>query len=181
MSKMLILNDMGGEVMSVSEDITCTLRSQMKHHEPIVCFQQNQREEVRNMGEQTGALTAESGMHNTNYICYSFEPGIAKREGSDSRFVKDKSPTLRANAGDNQVAVCFQLCGDRDNPSVSTSDIAYCIPANPMSDRGQAVCYAVDSHPMDSRFEIAGDIAPTVTSKLLKGSADGPLILIENE
>ena len=38
-------------------------------------------------------------------------------------------------------AVCFQLCGDRDNPSVSTSDKAYCIPANPMSDRGQAVCF----------------------------------------
>lgn len=38
-------------------------------------------------------------------------------------------------------AVCFQLCGDRENPSVSTSDKAYCIPANPMSDRGQAVCF----------------------------------------
>lgn len=141
--KMLILNDMGGDVMSVSYDITCTLRSQMKHHEPIICF----------------------------------EPGIARREGSDSRFNMNVSSTLRAVMGDNQPAVCyaiegnvvdrvsskngkgwcedvsptlntqdrhavcFQLCGDRDNPSVSTSHIAYCIPANPMSDRGQAVCY----------------------------------------
>ena len=47
------------------------------------------------------------------------------------------------------------------------------------NESGHVVCYAVDSHPMDSRFEIAGDIAPTVTSKLLKGSADGPLVLIE--
>ena len=42
----------------------------------------------------------------------------------------------------------FQLRGDRDNPSVSCSDIAYTIPANPMSDRGQAVCvrnsYGID-------------------------------------
>ncbi len=142
MKNLIVLNDMGGSVMNVS-NIPCTLRSQMKHHEPIICF----------------------------------EPGIAKREGSDSRFVTGKSPTLRANAGDNQVAVCyaiegnvvdrvsskngkgwcedvtptlntqdrhaicFQLCGDRDNPSVSVSDNAYCIPANPMSDRGQAVCY----------------------------------------
>ena len=36
--------------------------------------------------------------------------------------------------------IAFQLSGDRDNPSVSVSeDRAFCIPANPMSDRGQAV------------------------------------------
>jgi len=34
----------------------------------------------------------------------------------------------------------FQLNGDRDNPGVSTSDeAAFCLPANPMSDREQAV------------------------------------------
>jgi len=40
---------------------------------------------------------------------------------------------------------CFQLCGDRNNPSVSVSNTAYCIPANPMSDRGQAVCFSIGS------------------------------------
>jgi DNA (cytosine-5)-methyltransferase 1 len=35
----------------------------------------------------------------------AFEPGIATREGSDSRFVKELSPTLRKEMGDNQVAV----------------------------------------------------------------------------
>ena len=74
MKNLIVLNDMGGSVMNVS-DIPCTLRSQMKHHEPIVCF----------------------------------EPGIAKREGSDSRFVNDKSVTLRANMGDNQPAVCYEV------------------------------------------------------------------------
>lgn len=112
MKNLIVLNDMGGSVMNVS-DIPCTLRSQMKHHEPIICF----------------------------------EPGIAKREGSESRFVIGKSPTLRANAGDNQVAVC----------------------------------YAVDSHPMDSRFDVQGDVSPTVTAKLAKGSADGPLVIVKHE
>lgn len=32
----LVLNDQGGAVMSVSYDITATLRADMKHHEPIV-------------------------------------------------------------------------------------------------------------------------------------------------
>lgn len=35
-----------------------------------VCFQQNQREEVRIM-DVLGALMAESGMHNTNYVVFS--------------------------------------------------------------------------------------------------------------
>jgi DNA (cytosine-5)-methyltransferase 1 len=35
----------------------------------------------------------------------AFEPGIATREGSESRFVKELSPTLRKEMGDNQVAV----------------------------------------------------------------------------
>lgn len=36
-----------------------------------------------------------------------FEPGIAKREGGDSRFVEECSGTLRSNAGDNQAAVAI--------------------------------------------------------------------------
>lgn len=44
-------------------------------------------------------------------------------------------------------AVAFQLSGDRSNPSVSVSeDKSYCVPANPMSDRGQAVCYENHQH-----------------------------------
>lgn len=42
-----------------------------------------------------------------------------------------------------------------------------------------AVCYPVDSHPMDGRISIAEDgVVPTLTDKLRKGSADGPLVLI---
>lgn len=33
----------------------------------------------------------------------------------------------------------IQLVGDRDNPSVSIKPWAFCICANPMSDRSQAV------------------------------------------
>lgn len=35
---LLVLNDQGGSIMSVSYDVTNTLRAQMKHHEPIVCY-----------------------------------------------------------------------------------------------------------------------------------------------
>ena len=76
--RMMILNDQGGGVMNVSEDVVGTLRAQMKHHEPVICF----------------------------------EPGIAKREGSDSRFVMDRCGTLRADMGDNQPAVVYAIEGN---------------------------------------------------------------------
>ena len=50
----LVLNDQGGSVMSVS-DIPATLRAESHQHEPVICF----------------------------------EPGIVKREGSESRFVNN--------------------------------------------------------------------------------------------
>ena len=47
-----------------------------------------------------------TGVHG---IAHGFEPGIAKREGNPSRFTEEKSPTIRANMGDNQVAVSNQM------------------------------------------------------------------------
>jgi DNA (cytosine-5)-methyltransferase 1 len=44
-----------------------------------------------------------------NQTAIAFEPGIATREGNDSRFVKELSPTLRKEMGDNQVAVAFPI------------------------------------------------------------------------
>lgn len=51
-------------------------------------------------------------------VAHGFEPGIAKREGNPSRFTEEKSPTLRANMGDNQVAVAF----DTYNTTVSDTN-----------------------------------------------------------
>lgn len=37
---------------------------------PAIAFQQNQRDEVRDMGEHSGALTSRPGAHNQKYLCY---------------------------------------------------------------------------------------------------------------
>lgn len=73
-------------------------------------------------------------------ICYAIEGNIVDRASTKNGkgWCKNVSPTLNTQ---DKHAICFQLCGDRDDPSVSVSDTAYCIPANPMSDREQAVCY----------------------------------------
>jgi DNA (cytosine-5)-methyltransferase 1 len=84
-----------------------------------MAFQQNTRDEVRYIngdGAIAGALAAETGAKQQNYIhiqqsneAIAFEPGIATREGNKSRFVKELSPTLRKEMGDNQVAVAVDI------------------------------------------------------------------------
>ena len=56
-------------------------------------------------------------------VAHGFEPGIAKREGNPSRFTEEKSPTLRANMGDNQVAVSFGW-QNSDSQSMSVDTIS---------------------------------------------------------
>ena len=42
--------------------------------------------------------------------CIAFEPGIAKRDGSNNRFSDEICPTLRREMGDNQPAVAIGAC-----------------------------------------------------------------------
>ena len=52
------------------ENVMPTLCSDSHGTPHAVCFQQNQREEVREMGKQAGALSAEPGSHQQNYVLY---------------------------------------------------------------------------------------------------------------
>ena len=55
--------------------------------------------------------------HTQTFVAaYGFEPGIAKREGGLNRFVKDGTPTLRANMGDNQIATAYNMAVRRLTP-----------------------------------------------------------------
>jgi len=74
-----------------------------------MAFAQNTRDEVRWVngdGQIVGALAAEAGMKQTSYVAQpiAFEPGKLKRLGyGDAE--PGLCPTLRADAGDNQLAV----------------------------------------------------------------------------
>jgi DNA (cytosine-5)-methyltransferase 1 len=63
---------------------------------------------VKEMGEVCQTVTSSwgTGGGNIPFVqTYGFEPGITKREGNPNRFNKEISPTLRADMGDNQVAI----------------------------------------------------------------------------
>ena len=67
-----------------------------------VCFQQNQREEVMDMGEKAGAITAEPGMHNTNYL-------VLNDQGGQMMDVSELAGCLRAQEHGHQPVVCYGI------------------------------------------------------------------------
>jgi DNA (cytosine-5)-methyltransferase 1 len=74
----------------------------------VACYENSRRIEIKELGNKTNTLLAAMGTGGNNVPLVqtiAFEPGIAKREGDNSRFVEEMSPTLRKEMGDNQVAV----------------------------------------------------------------------------
>jgi DNA (cytosine-5)-methyltransferase 1 len=68
---------------------------------------------------------------------------VAATMGTPGSSVNASGPTV-------MQAVAFQLAGDRSDPTVSVSDAAFCLPANSMSDRGQAVAFHPLQDPISS-------------------------------
>jgi len=72
--------------------------------EPVV-FTQNQREEVRMLGDATGALASSSGSHQTNYVAepYGFSAGNSANAHSVGAEQGVSPPVRAASSGTNQA------------------------------------------------------------------------------
>lgn len=70
-----ILDDQGGQQINVRNDgKSPTLRAEMHGNVPcVVAFTQNQRNEVRDLREKSGALAAERGMKQQTYVAYAMQ------------------------------------------------------------------------------------------------------------
>lgn len=102
----MCLNDQGGNVMGVSHDVSGTLRAQEHGHQPaVMAFAQNQREEVRNVGDKAVALAAEVGMH-----CQTFVALDMSHACDVIRDCGEIAPCLQARmgTGGNQVPLTYQ-------------------------------------------------------------------------
>ena len=102
----MCLNDQGGNVMGVSHDVSWTLRAQEHGHQPAgLAFAQNQREEVRNVGDKAVSLAAEVGMH-----CQTFVALDMSHACDIIRDCGEVSPSLQARMGTdgNQVPLTYQ-------------------------------------------------------------------------
>ena len=105
----ICLNDQGGSVMSVSKDITATLRAEEHGHQPCVLqasgFCTEHSAKSRGVGyEEDVSPTLRAGVVPGTVM--SFEPGAASRTGGHTD--ENISGTLRASMGDNQIAVAIE-------------------------------------------------------------------------
>lgn len=108
----MCLNDQGGNVMGVSHDVSGTLRAQEHGHQPaVIAFAQNQREEVRNVGDKAVSLAAEVGMH-----CQTFVALDMSHACDVIRDCGEVAPSLQARMGTwgNQVPLTYQMQGFGD-------------------------------------------------------------------
>ena len=110
----------------------------------------------------------------------TFEPGIAAREGG--HIYEGVSGTLRANAGDNQMATAYTM-QDREGKAgggkgaLIAKDLSATLRANNVQYLFQPV-YSVENHPNDSRVGIKEDgIVQALTSRMGTGGGNVPMVL----
>lgn len=134
----MCLNDQGGNVMGVSHDVSGTLRAQEHGHQPaVMAFAQNQREEVRNVGDKAVSLAAEVGMH-----CQTFVALDMSHACDVIRDCGEVSPSLQARmgTGGNQIPLTYQMQGFGD---YREGDVASSCKQRDFKDSTDLVC-AVD-------------------------------------
>ena len=114
----------------------------------------------------------------------TFEPGIAQREGG--HIYEGVSGTLRANAGDNRMAVAY----DSTTPAVGFDDYNFEVTGDKTCTLragasggacgvsvGQPV-YSIENHPADSRVNLdeSGKVQ-TLTSRMGTGGGNVPMVM----
>lgn len=151
----MCLNDQGGNVMGVSHDVSGTLRAQEHGHQPaVMAFAQNQREEVRNVGDKAVSLAAEVGMH-----CQTFVALDMSHACDVIRDCGEVAPSLQARmgTGGNQVPLTFAF-GRSD--TLTESDVASTQSARQGKSATDLVC-AVDCR----NFREGGETNGTLQAK----------------
>ena len=125
-------------------------------------------------GNKSSTLGVNCGMSTGRNGVITLEPGIAAREGG--HIYEDVSGTLRANMGDNQMAVAYGvdaynqvLTGDKTKTLNSAASDADHVPCT---------VYSVENHPADSRVNLdeSGKVQ-TLTSRMGTGGGNVPMVM----
>lgn len=141
----IVLNDQGGSVMNVERD------------------------------GLAGTLRANTHGNEQIVCAVSFEPGIAKREGGNSRFTEEVCSTLRSDMGDNQTAVAIaeNIIGRQvqnvGNGTGAQEELAYTQNTSGL----MGVAQGVDVY----NHKETGDIATTLTANSGEPNTAGPKVM----
>ena len=135
-----------------------------------VAFAQNQRDEVRDLHDLTGALGAQPGMKKQTFIA-SFSAGAGASAGTIG-YAEEVAPTLKGSPSGNCMPSV--LCvNDQGGKRIDLSeDMSGTLRAN---EKGhQPLVY--ENHGIDARIRESGEISPTVIARYGTGGGNTPLI-----
>jgi site-specific DNA-cytosine methylase len=140
----------------------------------MVAFAQNQRDEVRLLGDKAGSLQAQPGMKQQTFIIDSIG-GQAERgwEG-------EVAPTLKATHYKCAPCVTVPAAGFCTEHSANARGIGYQEECAPTLRAGvtPALVYSIENHPADSRVDIddSGKVQ-TLTSRMGTGGGNVPMVM----
>ena len=103
----------GGVPSSRGEHLVATVWRAGDNTNAEVCF------------DHAGTLNCNKGQRG-GIVATAFEPGIAGREGNESRFTHEVTGTLRKAMGDNQTAVAFSFDSLSSNSMKSKNPVSGC-------------------------------------------------------
>ena len=168
----------GGKGALIQEDKSATLSTLQDQtlFQPVIAVDQGGGKSGANSYEDVSpTLTCTHGGEPA--VAYSLEPGIAQRE--DGHIYEGVSGTLRAKAGDNQMAVAY-VAGFSPNQSAKTRGIGFEVEVSPTLQSGfvPACTYSIENHPADSRVDIdESGMVQTLTSRMGTGGGNVPMVM----
>jgi DNA (cytosine-5)-methyltransferase 1 len=146
--------------------------NQIKTEEKIaVAFAANQRDEVRELGDCSGALQAQPGMKQQTFVVTPPVLCLNDQGGQRMDLSKDLCGTLRSRMDNHPPLVLNNLHNCTETSMESCPSIAT-IPATPYNDKPELF----ENHSIDSRYTGPDEVAPTITARYGTGGNNIPLI-----
>lgn len=188
------LSTQGSKAMGIgfAEEQSPTLRAGLNGADVVIALQANGIDRADTAGcNGRGWRENESYTLNTidrHAVC--FEPGAMVRD-MGNRAWEEQSPTLRANMGDNQPAVCFenhQHGGYREGCGTlrasggdygGGSENVVCYDARGNGDSAKQ--YLFENHSQDTRYKGPLDVSPIVSATFGTGGNNLPFVIQEEE
>ena len=169
----LCMNDQRGSVMSVSEDVECTLREHEHGDQSAVIGFTNRGVSC----EKADTLLA--GSHGEIPMVGSFKLGNGEKAHSIGWQI-EKATTLNAESGGDKPAICIQgNCIDRADTAGCNGkgwrddDVSFTL-----NTIDRPAVYAIENHPADSRVKISyNGVVQTLSSRMGTGGGNVPMCI----
>jgi site-specific DNA-cytosine methylase len=161
-----MLGNSGDESISVEEQPALTASHGQPGNVAVPqAFQQNQRDEVRMMGDQAGALAANPGVHQQNYLAIPEPWGFSAGNSKDARSIgaeQGVSPPIRASSsGTNQAPTVGPIAQAFDEMNFTLSDQHHVLRAGTQQSTG-VVEEMVDFGRTSDRIRMNAETAATL-------------------